>query len=76
MNQGPPHLSPGAHAESYTSSGKLKTRMKLSFLTALTDLMSVTPACLVLLTFLDHPAYTGEYIFIESCRTAEFYIFG
>ena len=26
--------------------------------------------------FLDHPACTGEYIFIESCRTAEFYIFG
>ena len=41
-----------AHAESYTSLGKLKTRMKLSFSTALMVLMSVTPACLVLLTLL------------------------
>ena len=40
-----------AHAKSYTSSGKLKMHMKLSFLTTLTDLISVIPDYLALLTF-------------------------
>ena len=40
-----------AHAESYTSSGKLKTCIKLSFSTAFTVLISVIPDCLALLTF-------------------------
>ena len=40
-----------ANAESYTFCGKLKMHMKLSFSTALTDLMSVIPDCLALSTF-------------------------
>ena len=39
------------HAESYMSSGKLKMHLKLSFLTTLTDLISVIPDCLALSTF-------------------------
>ena len=61
-----------AHAESYTSSGKLKTH-EVVFLHSI-DGLDVGDTCLssAVDLLLNHFACTGKNVLIKSCRTAEF----